>query len=360
MRNLFIASLRNCAKSLNVLEFGFSMIAICLVGGVFVETIPLAQAQEIKTVDKVVPSNANVPVTVPTTTPAPMSFQVMTIDLGCGCDRNTLSDQERLTRAKKMIEDFPADIIFVARGECVAPALAAATHRTWIALPSVAVGAGVITTWSQSPAQQGEIWKGLGVRLAASNGREVVAFAIAFPFAPYQPYQLSGVPQSPRPWSTCCISANTTRGLQSEKLAVAARAATAAGFAVIAAGMVNEPSAGDWCDQAVAAELCPMRVAWPCVVTLERAGLRDAFRAAKPQVVLSPGATWPTIMLKRDRSDRVDFIFANPRLHCQSIEILGESGAVSPRNPKPLAGGLPGEHRALLGQFQWSETSAVK
>ena len=103
-----------------------------------------------------------------------------------------------------------------------------------------------------------------------------------------------------------------------------------------------------------------MRVAWPCVVTLERSGLRDAFRAAKPNVVLSPGATWPTIMLKRDRSDRVDFIFANARLHCDSIDILGESGAVSPRNPKPLADGLPGEHRALLGQFQWSETPSVK
>ena len=86
----------------------------------------------------------------------------------------------------------------------------------------------------------------------------------------------------------------------------------------------------------------------------------NAFRVAKPQVVLSPGATWPTIMLKRDRSDRVDFILANTPLHCKSVEILGESGAVSLRNPKPLAGGLPGEHRALFAQFQWSETSSVK
>ena len=362
--NSFHASLGNCAKSLNLLVFGFTMVAICLVGGVFVETIPVAQAQEMKTQDKAAPSNATVPITVPAAPPAPVGFQVMTIDLGCGCDRNTLPDQERLSRAKKMIEDFPADIIFIARGECVAPALAAATHRNWIALPAVAAGAGVITTWSQSPAVEGEMWKGLGVRLAASNGREVVAFAIAFPFSPYQPYQLSGVPHDEQPFlnsaEAAATSANATRGLQSEKLAVAARAATAAGFAVIAAGMVNEPSAGDWCDQAVAAELCPMRVAWPCVVALERSGLRDAFRAAKPQVVLSPGATWPTIMLKRDRSDRVDFIFTNTRLHCQSIEILGESGAVSPLNPKPLAGGLPGEHRALLGHFQWSETSSVK
>ena len=116
------------------------MIAICLVGGVFGEVIPVAQAQEMKTPDKAAPLNATIPATVPVTTPAPVSFQVMTLDLGCGCDRNTLTDQERLTRAKKMIEDFPADIIFVARGECVAPALAAATHRTWIALPAVAAG----------------------------------------------------------------------------------------------------------------------------------------------------------------------------------------------------------------------------
>jgi len=336
------------------------MIAICLVGGVVGETIPVAKAQEIKSVDKVVPSNANVPVT----TSAPVSFQVMTIDLGCGCDRNILTDQERLTRAKKIIEDFPADIIFVARGECVAPALAAATHRTWIALPAVAAGAGVITTWSQSPAQQGEIWKGLGVRLAASNGREVVAFAIAFPFAPYQPYQLSGVPHDEQPFLNSAqaaqASANTTRGLQSEHVAVATRAASAAGYAVIAAGMVNEPSANDWCDQAVAAELCPMRVAWPCVATLERSGLRDAFRARNPEVVTSPGATWPTIMIKRDRSDRVDFIFTNARLRCEAVDILGESGAASVRNPKPLAGGLPGEHRALLGQFQWSTEATSK
>ena len=340
------------------------MIAICLVGGVVGEVIPVAQAQEMKTQDKAAPLNATVPATVPVTTPAPVSFQVMTLDLGCGCDRNTLTDQERLSRAKKMIEDFPADIIFVARGECVAPALAAATHRTWIALPAVAAGAGVITTWPQSSAVEGEIWKGLGVRLAASNGREVVAFAIAFPFAPYQPYQLSGVPHDEQPFLNSAqaaqASANTTRGLQSEHVAVATRAASAAGYAVIAAGMVNEPSANDWCDQAVAAELCPMRVAWPCVATLERSGLRDAFRARNPEVVTSPGATWPTIMIKRDRSDRVDFIFTNARLRCEAIDILGESGAPSVRNPKPLAGGLPGEHRALLGQFQWSTDATSK
>ena len=167
MRNSFHASLGNCAKSLNLLVFGFTMVAICLVGGVFVETIPVAQAQEMKTQDKAAPSNATVPITVPAAPPAPVGFQVMTIDLGCGCDRNTLTDQERLSRAKKMIEDFPADIIFIARGDCVAPALAAATHRTWIALPAAAAGAGVITTWSQSPAVEGEMWKGLGVRLAA-------------------------------------------------------------------------------------------------------------------------------------------------------------------------------------------------
>lgn len=73
------------------------MIAICLVGGVVQETIPVAKSQELKTVDKVVPSNAN----VPATTPAPVSFQVMTMDLGCGCDRNKLTDQERLARSKK-------------------------------------------------------------------------------------------------------------------------------------------------------------------------------------------------------------------------------------------------------------------
>ena len=355
---------RTIAKSFHVGAFFATVAAMCVSMGVVVAAISSAHAQEIKALEKASPLTATAPTLKPTTPAAPASIQVFTIDLGCASARNVLSDQERLARATKILTDVPADIIFVAHGECVAPALAAVTHKSWIPLPGVATGAGVMTSWTQSPTKEGEQWNGLGVRLASPNGREVVAFALAFPFAPYQPYQLSGVPHDEQPFlnsaEAAASSANTTRGLQSEKLAVAARAATAAGFAVIAAGMVNEPSAGDWCDQAVAAELCPMRVAWPCVVTLERAGLRDAFRAAKPQVVLSPGATWPTIMLKRDRSDRVDFIFANTRLHCQSIEILGESGAVSPRNPKPLAGGLPGEHRALLGQFQWSETSAVK
>ena len=91
-----------------------------------------------------------------------------------------------------------------------------------------------------------------------------------------------------------------------------------------------------------------------------RAGLRDAFRAAHVNVVESVGATWPALALKRDRSDRVDFIFTNARLRCEAIDILGESGAPSVRNPKPLAGGLPGEHRALLGQFQWSTDATSK
>lgn len=294
----------------------------------------------------------------------PARIQVLTMDLGCGGQQNKLTDAERLERAQKILAEFPCDIVFVARGECVAPALATATKRTWIALAGVAPGAGLITTWSHSPAKEGELWNGLGVQLTAMDGREVVAFPIAFPFAPYQPYQLLGVPHDEQPFlnsaEAAVGSANITRGLQSEKLAVAARAASAAGLCVIAAGMVNEPSASDWCDQAVTTELCPMRVAWPSVRTIERAGFSDAFRTLHAQVVDHPGVTWPTILLKRDRSDRIDFIFTNQRLRCEAMEILGESGAANLRNPKPLAGGLPGEHRILLGKFQWTKTSAVK
>ena len=355
---------RTIAKSFHVGAFFATVAAMCVSMGVVVAAISSAHAQEIKALEKASPLTATAPTLKPTTPAAPASIQVFTIDLGCASARNVLSDQERLARATKILADVPADIIFVAHGECVAPALAAVTHKSWIPLPGVATGAGVITSWAQSPTKEGEQWNGLGVRLASPNGREVVAFALAFPFAPYQPYQLSGVPHDEQPFLNSAqaaqASANTTRGLQSEHVAVATRAASAAGYAVIAAGMVNEPSANDWCDQAVAAELCPMRVAWPCVATLERSGLRDAFRARNPEVVTSPGATWPTIMIKRDRSDRVDFIFTNARLRCEAIDILGESGAPSVRNPKPLAGGLPGEHRALLGQFQWSTDATSK
>jgi len=353
-------------KSLGKFLFRTQIAAALLCGGVGAEVVAAARANQTTPPTSPSPSTSSTLTATPSpaTTTAPASVQVLTLDLGCAGERNKLTDQERVARAQKILEDFPVDIVFVARGECAATALAAATHRTWIALPGAGRGAGVITSWAQSPAKVGELWKGLGVRLAAPNGREVVVFAIAFPFAPYQPYQLCGVPHDEQPFLNSAEAAqtmaNTTRGLQSEQLAVAARAATAAGYAVIAAGMVNEPSASDWCDQAVAAELCPMRVAWPSVRNIERAGLRDAFRTAHVNVVESAGATWPALALKRDRSDRVDFIFTNTRLRCEAIDILGESGAASVRNPKPLAGGLPGEHRALRGQFQWTETSWAK
>ena len=62
-----------------------------------------------------------------------------------------------MERAKNILDEFPADIVFIARGECAAVALAAATHRTWIPMPAAAEGAGLLTTWTQSPAKDGDI-----------------------------------------------------------------------------------------------------------------------------------------------------------------------------------------------------------
>ncbi len=299
-------------------------------------------------------------------TSPPARIKLLTLDLGCAGERNVLTVEQRVERAKNILDEFPADIVFIARGECAAVALAAATHRTWIPMPAAAAGAGLLTTWTQSPAKDGELWKGLGARLKAGDGREVIAFAIQFPFAPYQPYQLCGVAHDEQPFmnsaEAAIAAANTTRGLHSEHLAVAVRAAnTAVGsqsqrLPVIAAGMVNEPSGGDWCDQAVRVELCPMRVMWPAVLNLERAGLRDAYRASHSNVVDALGSTWPTIPMKRDRSDRIDFIFTNALLKCAAIEILGEAGVANARNPKPTKNGLPGEHRALHGEFELTTT----
>ncbi|MCE9620093.1 MAG: hypothetical protein K8R92_09295 [Planctomycetes bacterium] len=288
--------------------------------------------------------------------PKPERIRVMTLDLGSGSERVSLTDPERLDRARRLFEEFPADIVFVAHAGSLAEGLAATLHRSWIALP--AAGAGLITDWKPAPAKEGELWRGLGARLVAADGREVVAFPIQFPFAPYQPYQVSGVAHDAQPFingaEAAIESANTTRGLHSEHLAVAVRAANAAGLAVVAAGMVNEPSGADWSDLAVRAELCPMRIVWPTVRNLERAGLRDAYRTVHPNVVDAPGPTWPVIAQKRDRSDRIDFIFTNARLDCGKIEVLGEAGPASARHPKPLKGGLPGEHRALSAELEWA------
>ncbi len=290
------------------------------------------------------------------TAPTARRVTVLTLDLGCGGTRAALSDAQRLERARAIIDAFPADLVFVARGGALMENLAAATHRRWIA-PSGAGGAGVLTTWTPVAAPDGAAWSGLGAALRSDHGEQVVAMPLQFSFSPYQPYQLCGIAHDEQPFlnsaEAAAAGASSARGLAAERIAVAIRAAAAEG-AVIAAGMVNEPSAADWSDAAVRAELCPMRVPWPSVSAIERAGVRDAWRAVHPAVAEAPGVTWPAIAMPRDRADRIDYIFAGAGLQCRSVEVLGEVSKERAGLQRPLPGGLPGEHRALYASLEWS------
>ncbi|AUG80212.1 hypothetical protein CFP65_5514 [Kitasatospora sp. MMS16-BH015] len=101
---------------------------------------------------------------------------------------------------------------------------------------------------------------------------------------------------------------SSTRGRQAAALADAVQADAAKGPVILAAAL-SSPSHLDW-----TATSGHPTLAWPVTVALQNAGLTDAYRAAHPDPVASPGATWsPTRKVRggnaepQDRIDQVQY-----------------------------------------------------
>jgi exodeoxyribonuclease III len=194
---------------------------------------------------------------------------------------------------------------------------------------------------------------GLGVRIDA-GGREATVFNIHLPDAPYQPYQLAGIPYDDAPFLASAAEAErSAAAVRGSIIGRLEREVAALGDApVVIIGDFNEPSHRDWTARAAAAGLNPLPVAWPATRRIETMGFTDAYRAVFPDEIAWPGHTWTTLPAARERHDRIDFIFARgPGLAIASAAVVGEPSAESDIAVTPW----PSDHRAVLATLRFGD-----
>lgn len=191
---------------------------------------------------------------------------------------------------------------------------------------------------------------GISVRLP--SGGTAWIFNAHLMHAPYQPYQLLGIPYADGAFiktaAEAVREARHARGAQVERLLAELKPALESGHPVFLTGDFNEPSHQDWTARAAAAGKCPLPVEFPSTLAITRAGMRDAFRNVFPDEVAHPGWTWtPTTTPDdpKDRHDRIDLIFtAGPNVTVKGCDVVGEHETFANIVVRPY----PSDHRAVV------------
>lgn len=200
-----------------------------------------------------------------------------------------------------------------------------------------------------------------GVSVRLPSGREVWLFNAHLMHAPYQPYQLLGIPYANAPFiqtaSDAVSEARKARGAQVDRLLGELKPILALGEPVFLTGDFNEPSHQDWTLRAAAAGLCPLPVEYPSTHAITDAGLRDAYRTVFSDEVLHRGRTWtPTTRADdpKDRHDRIDFVFyAGRGVGVTQCAIVGESKEYADVVVWPY----PSDHRAVVATLELENRS---
>jgi exodeoxyribonuclease-3 len=194
-----------------------------------------------------------------------------------------------------------------------------------------------------------------GVTLLLPNNRRVFVFNVHFFHAPYQPYQLAGIPYAGGAFlkteAELIDAAQKARGHEVELLLSELRIAVMSGLPVFLTGDFNEPSHLDWNEKATAAGKAPLKVAYPATRAITAAGMHDAFRELFPDVVSHRGNTWTPIKTEDDpteRHDRIDFVFfSGSDVKLRRCEIVGEKTSAADIVVTPY----PSDHRSVVGTF---------
>lgn len=194
-----------------------------------------------------------------------------------------------------------------------------------------------------------------GVLIRLPGGREIWMFNAHLMHAPYQPYQLLGIPYADAPFiktaAEAVSEASKARGAQVSRLIAELEPALASGKPVFLTGDFNEPSHLDWTERAAKAGKCPIPVEYPTSLALAGTGMADLYRAAFPDEVTHRGNTWtPTTRPDdpKDRHDRIDWILASRNAAAKRCEIVGETRAFADIVVQPY----PSDHRAVVATVE--------
>jgi endonuclease/exonuclease/phosphatase family metal-dependent hydrolase len=196
---------------------------------------------------------------------------------------------------------------------------------------------------------------GLGVSIDVA-GRRVWAFNVHLTDFPYQPYQLMGIPYGDAPFlnsgEAAAQAAEAARG-SAVRLLLEDLAAADGADAAFVFGDFNEPSHRDWTARTVASGRHPVAVAFPSARAVESRGFVDAYRAAHPDEVASPGYTWEAVARPADYAvhhDRIDFVLARGEsLVVEEARIVGEKSPEADLVVTPW----PSDHRAVAATVRF-------
>ncbi len=197
---------------------------------------------------------------------------------------------------------------------------------------------------------------GWGVTIRLPSGREVMMFNAHLMHAPYQPYQLAGIPYANgrfiKTAAEAVDEARKARGGQVERLLSELKPAVATGQPVFLTGDFNEPSHQDWTARAAAAGHCRIAIQYPSTSAVTGAGMRDAFRMVHTDEVARPGWTWTPITSPddpKDRHDRIDFVFfAGTTVTVTRCDVVGEAPQFADIVVQPY----PSDHRAVVATVE--------
>ncbi len=199
---------------------------------------------------------------------------------------------------------------------------------------------------------------GLGLQLRTDSGLKFWIFNVHLFHAPYQPYQLTGIPYRPEDVfihsaAEAIAQATLARGLETAELLMDMGPAILAKEPIVVTGDFNEPSHLDWGADAVEAQKVPLAVQWPQSRMMMDAGFQDAYRTVHPDAVNRRGDTWTPKPSARDRMDRIDFVYSL-RFTPEEALVVGESSDRSDIVVDPY----PSDHRAVVVEFSFSPAAA--
>lgn len=197
-----------------------------------------------------------------------------------------------------------------------------------------------------------------GVKVRLPSGQEFYVFNIHFKPAPYQPYQLLGIPYGRAPFlkteADAVASAWKTRGPQVEALLREIQSLPDQELPVFLTGDFNEPSHLDWTARAAEAGHHPIKVAYPVSLALGKAGFQDSWRQVHPDELAKPGYTWTPVTKAddpKDHHDRIDFVyFRGEDLRIRRAQVIGENK----ENADLVVAPYPSDHRAVVAFFEFA------
>ena len=202
---------------------------------------------------------------------------------------------------------------------------------------------------------------GAGVYLDI-EGRQVAVFNIHLTDYPYQPYQALGIPYGDAPFldqgSELAAAASEARGSDIALLASHVNALEGQ-WTVIIAGDFNEPSHLDWTAAAAESGRHPLAVEFPSILTLERLGFIDTYRAMHPDELSHPGFTWTPAVSENDpeeHQDRIDYILVRGAgVELAGAWVVGES----PEKADIVVQPWISDHRAVVSEIRLPDSPAL-